>query len=522
MLMLMEKARGGRRGYIIDASRPSDDKHDEDPTWRWLVQSSKLRLHIENNVSARFGVVDPGILIGIVNMRNLELRILAIPWNTWRKSGKSEDFAHNRMVDEMTRAVSVLIPLVRSRTYRYILLDSTRTLAVRFRGGVNSPILAVYVIPTPHPLLLTSLPHHPLPVSILVQALIIVDLITQKVIISRHVVFDETHFPFPNFQPRPSSEDYDSFDVDESLPSLSLIIDTSSTPPETGNSTCPSQSPLVEPSGTSSAPSTSGHPMTTRSRTGSLKPKQIFNLSVTSDISRIPRSTTQAMCDPHWRAVRDDEMSPLLFNYTWDLVPKPLNANIVGSRWLYRHKFNSNGCLERYKGRGFSQQPGLDFDDTFSPVVKPTSIRTVLSISISCNWPIHQLDVKNAFLHGDLTETVYMCQPPGYVDSTFLEHVYRLRKALYGLNQTSRFLSSKTDTSLFTYHRGSDTIYLLLYVNDIILTTSSPTLISMVISQLSFEFRMSNLGPLSFFLGIAVSRSTFGLFLSNLPLLRRF
>ncbi|KAJ9562428.1 hypothetical protein OSB04_007588 [Centaurea solstitialis] len=360
------------------------------------------------------------------------------------------------------------------------------------------------------------------------------DLITQKVIISRHVNFDETHFPFPDFQPRPSSEDYDAFEVDDSLISLSPMVDTSSPPPAAGPSASvsSSQPPPAEPSGTFSSPSassaepsqppaptaTSGHPMTTRSRTGSLKPKQIFDA---------------AICDPHWRAAMDAEMAAILSNYTWDLVPKPSDANIVGNRWLFRHKFDSNGRLERYKARlvaqGFSQQPGLDFDDTFSPVVKPATIRTILSISISRNWPIHQLDVKNAFLHGDLTETVYMCQPPGYVNSSFPDHVCRLRKALYGLKQAPRawyhrfavylsslgFLSSKTDTSLFTYHRGSDTIYLLLYVDDIILTASSPTLISMVISKLSSEFPMSDWGPLSFFLGIDASRSKSGLFLSQ-------
>ncbi|KAJ9566121.1 hypothetical protein OSB04_002087 [Centaurea solstitialis] len=136
------------------------------------------------------------------------------------------------------------------------------------------------------------------------------------------------------------------------------MVDTSSPPPAAGPSASvsSSQPPLVEPSGTSSSPSassaepsqppapatTSGHPMTTRSRTGSLKPKQIFNLSVTSDISPIPRSPAQAMCDPHWRAAMDAEMAAILSNYTWDLVPKPSDANIVGNRWLFRHKFDSN------------------------------------------------------------------------------------------------------------------------------------------------------------------------------------
>ncbi|KAJ9546692.1 hypothetical protein OSB04_019235 [Centaurea solstitialis] len=353
------------------------------------------------------------------------------------------------------------------------------------------------------------------------------DLITQKVIISRHDVFDETHFPFPDFQPHPSADDYDSFAVDEPIPSISPLVDTSTNPPEAGTPSSLSQSHHDESSGTLSSsssssaehsqpsaapPPTSTHPMTTRSRRGSLRPKQIFNLSVTSDISPIPRSTAQAMCDPHWRAAMDAVMAAILSNFTWDLVPKPSDANIVGNRWLFRHKFDSNGRLERYKARlvaqGFSQQPGLDFDDTFSPVVKPATTRMVLSISISRNWPIHQLDVKNAFLHGDLTETVYMRQPPSYEPSAWY---HRFAVYLFSLG----FLSSKTDTSLFTYHCGPDTIYLLLYVDDIILTASSPTLISMVISKLSYEFPMSDLGPLSFFLGIAASRSKSGLFLSQ-------
>ncbi|KAJ9547592.1 hypothetical protein OSB04_020135 [Centaurea solstitialis] len=249
------------------------------------------------------------------------------------------------------------------------------------------------------------------------------DLIAQRVIISRHVVFDETHFLFPDFQPRRSSKDDDSFDIDDSLPSLSPIVNTPSPPPNNGSSTfvSSSQSPPTKPSGTSSTSSAptapSSLPMNTHSCTCSLKAKQIFNLSFTSDISPIPRSTAQAICDPHWRAAMDSEMSALLSNHMWDLFPKPSHANIVGSRWLYRYNFDNNGRLRRYKGRLVAQ---------------------VLSISISHNWPIHQLDVKNVFLHGDLTETIYVSQPLCYIDSKLPDHVFRLRKALYGLKQAPR------------------------------------------------------------------------------------
>lgn len=145
------------------------------------------------------------------------------------------------------------------------------------------------------------------------------------------------------------------------------------------------------------------------------------------------------MCDPNWCAAMDSEMSSLYSNHTWELVPKPPTTNIVGCYWLYCHKFDSQGKLDRYMGRlvaqGFSQQSCLDFDETFSHVVKPTTIRTVLSIVVSRNWLIHQLYVKNALLHGDLVETIYMRQPPGYINPKFPDHVCWLHKALYGLKQ---------------------------------------------------------------------------------------
>ncbi|GKF72006.1 ribonuclease H-like domain-containing protein, partial [Tanacetum coccineum] len=119
--------------------------------------------------------------------------------------------------------------------------------------------------------------------------------------------------------------------------------------------------------------------------------------------------------------------------------------------------------LSRYKARlmanGSTQIEGIDVDETFSPVVKPGTIQTVFSLATSRHWPIHQLDVKNAFLHGDLYETVYMHQPPGFRDSEHPDYVC--------------LLQSCCDSSLFIYRQGIDTAYLLLYVDDIVLTTSS-------------------------------------------------
>lgn len=218
---------------------------------------------------------------------------------------------------------------------------------------------------------------------------------------------------------------------------------------------------------------------------------------------------------------------------TWILVPRPLNTNIVRSMWLFSHKFHADGTLSRYKARlvanGKSQQVGVDCEETFSLVIKPTTIRTVLDLAVARDWPLHQLDVKNAFLHGNLEEIVYMHQPAGYVDPQKPNHVCLLKKSLYGLKQSPRawfqrfaqyatkigFKNSKSDASLFVYHNGRDLAYLLLYVDDIILTASSNALLRSILTSLKSEFSMTDLGLLHYFLGISVRMDNNGLFLSQ-------
>jgi hypothetical protein len=229
----------------------------------------------------------------------------------------------------------------------------------------------------------------------------------------------------------------------------------------------------------------------------------------------------------------EEEFAALITNNTWDLVPRPIGSNVVTGKWIFKHKFNSDGSLEQYKARwvlhGFTQRLGVDYDETFSPVVKPATVRTILSLAVSRSWPVHQLDVKNAFLHGTLSETVYCSQPTRFVDPAQPDCVCLLNKSLYGLKQAPRawysrfatyitslgFVEAKSDTSLFVFRRGTDTVYLLLYVDDIVLTASSAALLQQTISALKQEFAMKDLGPLHHFLGVSVQHQADGLFLTQ-------
>lgn len=177
------------------------------------------------------------------------------------------------------------------------------------------------------------------------------------------------------------------------------------------------------------------HSMTTRAQASIHKPKSVLSL-ITKIIknSPLPKSHKHALTDPNWTPAMTDEFDAMIETRTWDLALWPPNVNIVRSMWLFKHKYNADGVLSQHKARlvanGKSQEEGMDYTETFSLVVKPTTIRTVLNIGVACDWPIHQLDVKNAFSHGDLNETVYMFQPPGFVNKDYPHHVCKLRKAI--------------------------------------------------------------------------------------------
>ncbi|WVZ97872.1 hypothetical protein U9M48_043380 [Paspalum notatum var. saurae] len=236
--------------------------------------------------------------------------------------------------------------------------------------------------------------------------------------------------------------------------------------------------------------------MMTRGKLGFRQPA-LFHAS---ELSLVPTSYRAALANPHWRTAMEAEHTALLCNATWDLVPRPQHANVVSGKWIFKHKFHADGSLERYKARwvlcGFTQRPDIDCAETF--------------------------------LHGTLTERVYCVQPSGFEDPAHPEYVCRLNKPLYELKQAPRacysrfatylttlgFVESKSDTSLFVYQHGPDTAYLLLYVDDIVLTASSTALLHRIIGALQQEFSMKDLGTLHHFLGMHVQPHDGGLFLS--------
>ncbi|GKA18184.1 retrovirus-related pol polyprotein from transposon TNT 1-94 [Tanacetum coccineum] len=204
------------------------------------------------------------------------------------------------------------------------------------------------------------------------------------------------------------------------------------------------------------------------------------------------------------------------------LYKSPLRSNTQHQHLIRlppRIKFKPNGEVERYKARlvakGLTQIEGVDYHDTFAPVAKLVTIRTLLAFTVKRDWIIHQLDVNNAFLHGDLDEEVYMKIPQGFSNDNETR-VYRLRKSLYGLKQASRnwyhkfatflrslnFRQSKAVHSLFIFEEGSIMVVVLIYVDDVIITENNLTKIQETKKQLDDEFNIKDLGQLKYFLGI--------------------
>ncbi|KAE8704364.1 PLAC8 family protein [Hibiscus syriacus] len=232
-------------------------------------------------------------------------------------------------------------------------------------------------------------------------------------------------------------------------------------------------------------------------------------------IEEVTESETfeEASQSSEWMTAMKEEIDALQQNQTWDLVPKIKDVKPISCKWVYKIKRHPDGSIERYKARlvayGFSQQYGLDYDETFSPVAKLTTVRVLLVLAANKDWNLWQMDVKNAFLHGELDREIYMTQPMGFQSQDHSEYMCKLRKALYGLKQAPRAWYGKI--AEFLTKSGYSV---------------TPADSSLFVKANEVRFQMKELGQLKHFLGLEVDRTHEGIFLCQQKyakdLLKRF
>ncbi|PKU80183.1 Retrovirus-related Pol polyprotein from transposon TNT 1-94 [Dendrobium catenatum] len=359
-----------------------------------------------------------------------------------------------------------------------------------------------------------------------------------NIIISRHVTFIEHLFPFMQITSSattqipdvpaplllPISKAYDTVIPTSKYIKPNTYNNTGLDKPDARSvTTLPAQTTLEQPHSSPVVPTQ--HPMTTRLKTGSLKPIQRMNLHHELNHENsldTPTTYSEASKKFEWRQAMEEEFAALQQQGTWNLIPPPKNASILGCKWTFRKKFKADGSVARFKARlvaqGNCQEYGLDYEETFSPVAKFPTIRVFFTVALYHGWNIQQLDVTNAFLHGTLNETVYMKQPRGFEDNVHPNYICSLKKAIYGLKQAPRqwyttftnhliqigFQHSKADPSLLVYHRKNIRLFLLVYVDDILITGDNDKAISDLIQKLHAQFTMKHLGKASNFLGITI------------------
>ncbi|RVX13979.1 Retrovirus-related Pol polyprotein from transposon TNT 1-94 [Vitis vinifera] len=257
-----------------------------------------------------------------------------------------------------------------------------------------------------------------------------------------------------------------------------------------------------------------------------------FTSSITE--IQVPQNIQEAFKYPKWKAAIDEEVQALEKNGMWEITDLPRGKKPVGCKWIFTVKYKADGNVDRYKARlvakGFTQSYGIDYQETFAPVAKLNTVRVLLSLTANLDWSLHQLDVKNAFLNGDLEEEVYMDIPAGLEMTSNFNKVCRLRKSLYGLKQSPKawferftkvvkgygFIQCQSDHTLFVKHFPEGKLAIIIvYVDDIILTGDHEEKIDLLKKLLTKEFEIKDLGNLKYFLGMEIARSKKGIAVSQ-------
>ncbi|GJS26184.1 retrovirus-related pol polyprotein from transposon TNT 1-94 [Tanacetum coccineum] len=257
-----------------------------------------------------------------------------------------------------------------------------------------------------------------------------------------------------------------------------------------------------------------------------------------------PKNFKSAITEDCWFQAMQDEIHEFDRLQVWELVPQPDCVMIIALKWIYKVKLDEYGDVLKNKARlvakGYRQEEGIDFEESFAPVARIEAIRIFIANAASKNMTIYQMDVKTAFLNGELKEEVYVSQPEGFVDPDHPTHVYRLKKALYGLKQAPRawydtlswflldnkFSKGAVDPTLFTRKIGKHILLVQIYVDDIIFASTDPKACDIFSNEMSSKFQMSMMGQMSFFLGLQVSQNPEGIFINQskfaLEILKKF
>ncbi|GKA21485.1 retrovirus-related pol polyprotein from transposon TNT 1-94 [Tanacetum coccineum] len=246
-----------------------------------------------------------------------------------------------------------------------------------------------------------------------------------------------------------------------------------------------------------------------------------------------PKNVNEALTDDSWIVAMQEELNQFIANDVWELVPQPRNMTIIGAKWVFRNKLDENGIVSRNKARlvaqGNNQQEGIDYDETYCPVARLESIRILLAYACALYFKLFQIDVKSALLNGFINEEVYVAQPLGFIDFEKPDHVYKLKKALYGIIQAPKawydrlkaFLIKDeckmgiVDSTLFTKRKGSNLNIIQIYVDDIIFGSTCQDMCDEFAKIMHDEFKMSMMGELNFFLGLQIKQMEDGIFFNQ-------
>jgi len=251
-----------------------------------------------------------------------------------------------------------------------------------------------------------------------------------------------------------------------------------------------------------------------------------------------PQNVREECKDECWVKEMDEELEQVEKNNNWELVSRPKYKNVIGIKWIFKNKLNENGEVIRNKARlvykGYAQQEGIDFEETFAPVARLEAIRMFLALSSFQKFKVFQMDVKSSFLNGDLEEEVYIEQPDGFILGNDPNLLCRLKKALYGLKQAPRawyyrldkylhqqgFSKGSADSNIYIKIENDKLLILVVYVDDIIFGNNEEAMSQSFSLMMQKEFEMSLLGELTYFLGLQIQQNKNGIFLSQTKYLK--